>query len=70
MEHFRPPKFFCFIFGPRLTIYCHVNINVMNLLYSRCVYVMPIYYVNLLYVRIMLKKWEGHVKIIYVRDQK
>jgi len=42
----------------------------MNLLSSKCVCVTSVYYVQLLYVYIMLKKCQEYVKIIFVGDLK
>ena len=48
-----------------------MNVKIMSFLCSKYVHVMFIYYVQLLYVRIiMLNKCQEHVKIIFVKDQK
>ena len=47
-----------------------MNVKTMSLLCSQCVHVTFVYYVQLLYVHIMFKTFQEHVKIIFVMDQK
>jgi len=39
----------------------------MRLLCLKCIYVMSVYYVQLFYIHIMFKKYQEHVKVIFVR---
>ena len=42
----------------------------INLLCSNCIHVMSVYYIRHLYIHIMFKKCQKHVKIISIKDQK
>jgi len=47
-----------------------MNVKIMSLLGSKYVHVKSVYYVQLLYIHMMLKKCQKRVNIIFVRDQK
>jgi len=51
-------------------IYVNTNVKIMSIFCSVYVHIMSVYYVQLLYVHIMLNKCQEHVKIIFVKDQK
>jgi hypothetical protein len=48
----------------------HVNINVITILYLKCVYVMSLFYFKPLYSHVIFKKDQWHVKIMSIRDKK
>jgi len=47
-----------------------MNVKIMSLLCSQCVHVAFVYFVQVLYVHIMFKKYQEHVIIIFVRGEK
>ena len=42
----------------------------MTILCSNCIHVMSVYYIRHLYIHIIFKKCQKHVKIISIKDQK
>jgi len=53
-----------------LCLFIFIFSSLMTLLCSNCIHVMSDYYIRHLYIHIMFKKCQKHVKIISIKDQK